>query len=83
MHGVGIGALGRLMDDVMHGVNAQRPDLEQLAANRLSLIERRCHWTSGVWEEIDMRWDALENTSRHAKLLSNHLVRLYAEVAST
>jgi DGQHR domain-containing protein len=82
MHGVGIKALGRLMDDVMHGANAQSDDLQRQACERLALIEGRCHWTSGVWEEIDMRWDALENTARHAKLLSNQLVRLYAEAAS-
>jgi hypothetical protein len=83
MHGVGIKALGRLMDDVMHGADALSRDLEQQAVERLALIGERCHWTSGVWDEIEMRWDALENTSRHVKLLSNQLVRIYAEAAAT
>ena len=79
MHGVGIRSLGRLMDDVMHGADPQSGNLEEYAIERLGLIADQCHWTDGTWEEIDMRWDALENTSRHVRLLSNQLVRIYAE----
>jgi hypothetical protein len=79
MHGVGIRSLGRLMDDVMHDADPRRTDLAQRAAERLSLIADQCRWTKGVWEEIDMPWNGLENTPRHIRLLSNHLVRLYAQ----
>jgi DGQHR domain-containing protein len=79
MHGVGIRSVGRLMDDVMHDADPRRSDLEERAARRLALIADRCHWTGGVWEGIDVPWDALENTSRDVRLLSNHLVRIYSQ----
>ena len=79
MHGVGIRALGRLMDDVMQGLDPRRRDLADHAAAELQLIEPHCHWTEGAWESLGVAWNGLENTPGHVRLLSNHLVRLYSQ----
>jgi DGQHR domain-containing protein len=78
MHGVGIRAMGRLMDKMMSSVapHDERAPLQVKAS--LELLAPHCHWTSGSWPELnDLPWNELENTSRHIRTLSNLLIRLY------
>ena len=44
----------------------------------LASLAPHCHWTSGAWEGLDgLRWNEVQNTPQHVRLLSNHIVRLY------
>jgi DGQHR domain-containing protein len=78
MHGVGIRALGRVMDSVMATRDLPVTDLEAYATRELARIACECRWTSGAWDELGGRaWNELENTSQDLRLLSSLLVRRY------
>jgi DGQHR domain-containing protein len=77
MHGVGIRAMGRLMDKVMGAVYPADPDLAEHVARAMGRIAPSCHWTTGTWDELSLRWNDVENTNRNQRLLANLLVRLY------
>lgn len=77
MGGVGIKAMGRLMDRVMVHVDVSAPTAETRTREELSYIADRCHWTSGTWEELGLPWDGLQNVGRHVSSLSNFLARAY------
>lgn len=77
MHGVGIRAMGRLMDRVMTHVRDDDPRARAHAAAELALIAPKCRWTDGTWEDLGVAWNDLQNTPRHISALSNYLVRTY------
>lgn len=77
MHGVGIRAMGRLMDRVMTHVRDDDPRARERAAAELALIAPKCRWTDGTWEDLGVAWNDLQNTPRHISALSNYLVRTY------
>jgi DGQHR domain-containing protein len=77
MHGVGIRAMGRLMDRVMTHVRDDDPRARERAAAELHLIAPKCRWTDGTWEDLGVAWNDLQNTPRHISALSNYLVRTY------
>lgn len=77
MHGVGIRAMGRLMDRVMTHVRDDDPNARTAAAAELSLIVKHCAWTEGSWDDLGLAWNDLQNTPRHISALSNFLVRSY------
>lgn len=77
MGGVGIRAMGRLMDRVMAHVDPDDPRAAAKARSELLLIADRCRWTSGIWEDLGLPWDELQNTPRHISALSNFLARAY------
>lgn len=78
MHGVGIRAMGRLMDRVMTHVRDDDPDARRLATEEVSLIARHCAWTEGSWDALGgLAWNELQNTPRHISALSNFLIRTY------
>lgn len=77
MHGVGIRAMGRLMDKVMGSAPPSDPDLGDHVNEAMATIVPHCHWTSGAWDELSLQWNDVENTSRTQRLLTNFLVRLY------
>lgn len=84
MHGVGIKAMGNLMDALALRLdpNAEVRVIEEAAARELAHISGRCAWTEGTWAGInDLPWNALENTSKSHRLLSNYLVREYTLAA--
>ena len=83
MHGVGIRAMGRLMDKMMSSVDPSDSSAPKQVRDSLALIAPHCHWTSGNWPELnDMPWNELENTARHIRTLSNLLVRTYVSTRS-
>lgn len=77
MHGVGVRAMGRLMDRVMAHVRDDDPRARERAAAELALIAPKCRWTDGTWEDLGVGWNDLQNTPRHISALSNYLVRTY------
>jgi DGQHR domain-containing protein len=77
MHGVGIRSMGHLMDRVMGTLNIADSQTPGLVRTQLQRLAGHCHWTAGRWDELDMRWDQLQNVPKHIQMLSHHLVRLY------
>jgi DGQHR domain-containing protein len=79
MHGVGIRAVGRLMDKIMSGVNPQDRTASRQAVRDLRLVAPACHWTDGEWSELGLTWNELQNVPRHIRALSNFLIRSYVD----
>lgn len=80
VHGVGILALGCLMDEIAYDVRDEGIPSTERFAEQLRLIADDCHWTGGAWplaHDDLRRWNELQNTPRDIKALSDHLVRLY------
>jgi DGQHR domain-containing protein len=77
MHGVGIRAMGRLMDRVMGSLNIADRDTPSVVKAKLHRLAPYCHWTSGRWDALEMRWDQLQNVPKDIQLLSQYLIRLY------
>ena len=79
VHGVGIVALGCLMDEISYRLDAALPAAEEFETE-FARIRDECAWTDGFWQFGDddrRRWNELQNTPRDIKALSDHLVRCY------
>jgi hypothetical protein len=77
MHGAGLRAVGKLMDRIVAGVHPRSPAALE---RELRLVAPTCRWTAGEWEALNgLAWDAVENTHRHIRALSNLLVRAYLD----
>jgi DGQHR domain-containing protein len=80
VHGVGITAMGRLMDVIMKEVDASRPRAVASVEHRLREVERRCAWTEGRWPSpLNCAWDGLQNTSQDKRRLAEFLLSEYAK----
>ena len=80
MHGVGIRAMGKLMDRIMAQIDCKNRQAPEMVRSELAKVASRCRWTHGVWEELDsMPWNAFQNVPKHISLLSNYLIRTYLE----
>jgi DGQHR domain-containing protein len=78
MHGAGIRSMGRLMDRVLGTVDSRLPDAPEVIGRHLALVAPHCHWTSGMWEDLNnLRWNEIENVPRHIQELSSYLIRVY------
>ena len=77
MGGVGIRAMGRLMERVMAHVDVTEPHAVTQAEKELQHVASECRWTHGTWPELGLPWDELQNTPRHISALSNFLARTY------
>lgn len=78
MHGAGIKAVGKLMDRIMGSVSVNDPNAIAYVRGELEKIKPYCRWTGGVWEELGgVPWNEIQNVSKHIRLLSNYLVRVY------
>ena len=44
----------------------------------LEKISINCHWTSGIWDQIGVPWNEIQNTPRDIKRLQDLLVRTYS-----
>lgn len=78
MHGVGIRAMGRLMDRIMPSIRTHQKNAVAEVQKELSRIADDCHWTSGAWTDLgNLQWNELQNVSRHITHLSNLLIRKY------
>jgi DGQHR domain-containing protein len=78
VHGVGITALGRLMEVLIPEVNVTSPLAVGAVERRLRKIESRCAWTSGRWPRpLSCPWDTLQNTSQDKRRLAEFLIGEY------
>lgn len=77
MHGAGISALGSLMDVIMRHTNLNDKKLEHRIIKEIEKIKPYCSWSSGRWNELDIEWNMLQNTSTHKKKLTNYIIRTY------
>lgn len=76
-HGVGIQAMGYVMDTLTEGVPAAELAGLELERTLVKLLPL-CAWTSGTWsfgEDNTRRWNGLQNTPSDVRLLTNHLIR--------
>jgi hypothetical protein len=83
MHGAGIRSMGRLMDRIMATIDPRGASAGEQVLDDLRLIAPQCRWTAGVWEDLGVRWNAIENVPRHMNELSNYLVRCYVREKTT
>ena len=80
MHGVGIRAMGKLMDRMMGSIDPRNRESEKVVRQELGAIAPFCRWTSGAWAELGgIEWNELQNLHRHLSVLSNFLIRAYLE----
>lgn len=80
VHGVGIIALGCLMDEISYELRHEGIPTARQFEEHLRLIVGDCAWTSGAWKlaaDDTRRWNELQNTPRDIKALSDYLVRAY------
>lgn len=78
MHGVGMRAMGRLMDRMMSSFNSRDPRCRRQLTADLVALKPLCHWTDGYWEGLGgQQWNELQNVPRHINVLSNFLIRSY------
>jgi len=81
MHGVGIKAMGVLMDRVLGVLSLKDPEFRSKIYQAMHRIRPHCHWTEDSWESLGgMRAKDLQNTPSSVNLLANLLVRAYAGI---
>ncbi|CAM5739960.1 DGQHR domain-containing protein DpdB [Streptomyces hirsutus] len=76
-HGVGIQAMGFVMDTLTDGMAAEDVDCDTVRNAVLGLMPITA-WTSGMWRFSDgeqRRWNGLQNTPNDIRLLTDLLVR--------
>ena len=84
MHGVGIKAMGRLMDKVMSFRDHNEEDLAEKVKEELRLLTPYCRWTSGRWEELgNVEWNRLQNIPLHINYLSDFLIQTFLKKRKT
>lgn len=73
-HGVGIAAMGYVMDELTEGVKVRSLGK---ASSQVSIL-RAAAWTSGEWlfDSETRRWNSLQNTPNDIRLLTEHLLQL-------
>ena len=76
MHSAGIEAMGVLMDRIYAKLVGSEDDLAAVK-RELEKIEPACRWTSGIWEDLGIPWNEIQNTPRDIKKLQDALVRAY------
>lgn len=80
MHGVGVRALGKLMDRIMSQIDVRRKDAVKLVRQELELVAPVCRWTEGEWEGLGgISWNELQNFHKHLSMLSNFLIRAHLD----
>lgn len=75
MHSTGIRAMGVLMDRIVTRSMAQ-PNSATHLLRSLKNIAPYCRWTEGVWEDVGLAWNEIEQTPRHIRQLSQLLCQL-------
>ena len=77
MHGSGIFAIGSLMDIIMRNINPNDKKIEMRIIKELEKLKSYCRWSSGSWEELDLKWNDIQNTPTHKRLLTNYIIRQF------
>jgi len=80
MHSAGIRAMGVLMDQIMVRADSTAdPEMEVRAS--LERLAPHCRWTSGVWEELGLKWNQVQSMSNEIQKLAEHLCRIDRKLA--
>jgi hypothetical protein len=75
MHSAGVEAMGILMDRVIgRAMSMDEPRVHIFKS--ISSIAPYCRWTGGTWETIGLKWNEIQNISKHIKMLADTLVQL-------
>jgi DGQHR domain-containing protein len=77
-HGVGMVAIGHLMDRVLPGIDITSNKAAASVEHRLAKIRNRCAWTRGRWPVLACAWNELQNTSQDKARLTEYLLKEYA-----
>lgn len=81
MHGVGIKAMGVLMDRIMANLHPSDPQAPKQVRGYLDRLKPYCAWTSGSWEILGgVPWNHPQNTPSDIDRLHRALVRAYVQV---
>ena len=80
MGGGGFKAMGKLMDRIMIDISPNDPGAKAEICDRLTPIKGYCAWTEGVWEDLGLSWNKVQNTPSHVHALSQMLIGLYEGV---
>jgi hypothetical protein len=68
------------MDKVMSRASGYK-NPEAHVRDSLKRIAPHCHWTSGTWEHLGMRWNEIQKVAKHLRLLSDLLTHLDYETS--
>jgi DGQHR domain-containing protein len=80
MHSAGIKVMGALMDQIMlRADSTSHPETE--IRTSLARIAPYCRWTTGIWGELNWRWNEIQSTTQHISRLSEYLIRLDRELS--
>ena len=85
MHGVGIGAMGFVMDAIFDRRGDGRVPSQEMFEGDLRPLRAVCAWTDGWWEfglRDRRRWNELQNTPKDIGLLTDYLVAEYCARAA-
>ncbi len=77
-HGVGIQALGYVMDSVTEGMTLKQLTRSSKVNHTMRALAPVAAWTEGTWpfSSTDApRWNSLQNTPNDVRRLTNHLLR--------
>ena len=64
----------------MAAIDLGHADASSQIHGELALLAPKCRWTSGRWEELDLRWNQIENHHGHLHELSSFLIRTHMQV---
>lgn len=80
MHGAGIRAMGRVMDQVMRTVDPRSPSAQSRVRKEVARLRPVCRWIGGEWDILKgMRWNEIQNVPSHIRALGDALVRAHLE----
>jgi DGQHR domain-containing protein len=85
-HGAGIISMGYVMDAICDRYRTKGLPSKQQFVNDLEVISPKCNWTEGVWEfgdNINRRWNDIQNTSQDRRQLANHIMMEYWKLVGT
>ena len=76
MHSAGIEAVGVLMDRIYGRI--QLGDEMKVVERELQKVVPHCRWTNGVWDNLGVAWNEIQNTPKDIRRLQNALVQAYS-----
>lgn len=86
MHGAGIVSMGFIMDAIADRKrDVAIPTVEDFRSD-LEPLREICSWSSGFWDfgpGAQIRWNELQNTSKHIQMLTNYLLMHYRALVWT
>jgi hypothetical protein len=72
--------MGGLMDAVMFRADASANAEAEVRAS-IARLAPLCSWTSGTWDQLDLKWNEIQATPQDINRLRDHLINLDREFA--